>query len=139
MKQLRHLFLLAPLFFLFFSCQKELSNETGDAGNSGSQWEFTEATTTFKGSIDTAYLEPSGALQSLIFEGTSSDGKGQIFMQIFGSSLTETSYKNPNVFFEYVENGSAVYKNVQADIDAFTVVISTITATSVTGTFNGEV
>jgi hypothetical protein len=139
MKQLRRLILFTSLLFLFISCQKELSNENGDAGNSGSQWEFTEATATFKGNIDTAYLEPSGGLQSVIFEGSSGDGKGQIFMQIFGTSLTATSYKNPNVFFEYVENGSALYSNVPTNIDKFTVVITSITATSVTGTFNGEV
>ncbi|HTE23757.1 hypothetical protein [Flavitalea sp.] len=139
MKQLRHLILFASLVVLFFSCQKELSNETGNAGDSGSQWEFTEAAANFKGKIDTAYLEPSGGFQSVIFEGTSGDGKGQIFMQVFGASLTASSYKNPNVFFEYVENGTTTYSNVPTNIDAFTVVITTINATSVTGTFSGEV
>ncbi|RYY12631.1 MAG: hypothetical protein EOO04_33275 [Chitinophagaceae bacterium] len=139
MKQLRHLILFASLAVIFLSCQKELSNESGNPANSASQWEFTEASSNFKGRIDTAYLEPSGGFQSVIFEGTSEDGKGQIFMQVFGASLTATSYKNPNVSFEYVENGSAIYSNVPTNIDAFTVVITTINATSVTGTFSGEV
>jgi hypothetical protein len=139
MKQLRHLILFASLAVIFFSCQKELSNENGNPGNGSAQWEFTEATSTFKGSIDTAYMEPSGGFQSLVFEGTSGDGKGEIFMQVFGSSLTATSFKNPNVFFEYVENGVTLYSNVPTNIDAFTVVITSINATSVTGTFSGEV
>jgi hypothetical protein len=139
MKQLRYLVFFASLAVLFLSCQKELSNESGNPGNSNAQWEFTEAAANFKGRIDTAYLEPSGGFQSLIFEGTSGDGKGQIFMQVFGSSLTATTFKNPNVFFEYVENGSVVYSNVPTDIDAFTVVITTINATSITGTFSGQV
>src|SRR5687768_9317282 len=122
MKQLRHLVFFVSLAVLFLSCQKELSNESGNPGNSNAQWEFTEATATFKGKIDTAYLEPSGGFQSLIFEGTSGDGKGQIFMQVFGTTVTSTTFKNPNVFFEYIENGSAVYSNVPTDIDAFTVV-----------------
>lgn len=140
MKQLRHLVLLASLAVLFFSCQKELSNENGDGANPGNfQWEFTEAASNFKGSIDTGYLEPSGGLQSVIVEGTSTDGKGQIFMQVFGTNLTATNYKNPNVSFVYVENGSVLYSNVPTNIDEFTVVITTINATSITGTFSGKV
>jgi hypothetical protein len=138
MKQLKHLCLLATLAVLTFSCQKELSNESGNPGNLNSQWEFTE-TAGFKGSIDTAYLEPSGGFQSLVFEGPSSDGKGAIYLQIFGSSITATTFKNPNVNFIYIENGTPLYSNVPTNADKFTVVITTIDATSVTGTFDGEV
>jgi hypothetical protein len=139
MKKWSFVLLLISLSLFFFSCQKELSNESGNAGNIDSQWEFTEGSTVFKGGIDTAYIEPSGGFQSLVFEGTSNEGNGHIYLQIFGSSITGTSYKNPNVFFEYVENASILYTNVPTNIDAFTVVVTNIDATSVTGTFSGEV
>ena len=138
MKHLRFLVLISSFSILFFSCQKELSVENGNAGNSSSQWEFSEAAN-FKGDIDTAYLEPSGGFQSLVFEGTTPDGKGEIFMQLFGTTLTATVYKNPNVFFEYSQNDTLIYSNVPSSIDKFTVIITTLDSTSVTGTFSGEV
>ena len=138
MKHLRFLVLLSSFSILFFSCQKELSIENGNAGNSSSQWEFSESAN-FKGDIDTAYLEPSGGFQSLVFEGTTPDGKGEIFMQLFGTTLTATVYKNPNVFFEYSQNDTLIYSNVPSSIDKFSVIITTIDSTSVTGTFSGEV
>jgi len=139
MKRLKLLSLLAILGIIFFSCQKELSNESGNPGPAGAQWEFTEGTATFKGTIDTAYLEPAGGFQSFVFEGGTADGKGQIFLQVVGTSITATNFKNPNVSFAYVENGSIVYSNIPTEADAFTVVITTLNATSVTGTFSGEV
>ncbi|RYY30170.1 MAG: hypothetical protein EOO04_05445 [Chitinophagaceae bacterium] len=138
MKQLRILSLLTAVALLMFSCQKELSVENGKGSGGGSQWEFTEGST-FKGFIDTAYLEPSGTFQSLAFEGTSGDGNGQIFLQIYGTTITATSYKNPNVFFEYTEGSSTRYSNVPTNPDAFTVVITSLDANMVTGTFSGEV
>ncbi len=138
MKQLRILTLLTAVALLMFSCQKELSVENGNGGNQDAQWEFSESST-YKGPIDTAYLEPSGTFQSLAFEGHSGEGNGQIFLQIYGTNITATTYKNPNVFFEYVEGGTTVYSNVPTNPDAFTVVITSINENQVTGTFSGEV
>jgi hypothetical protein len=138
MKQLRILFLLSAVAIFMFSCQKELSVENGNPGAQGSQWEFTEGST-FQGSIDSAYLEPSGTFQSLAFEGVTPDGRGQIFLQIFGTNITNTTYRNPNVFFEYLENGTNRYSNVPTTADAFTVVITSLDSNSVSGTFSGEV
>ena len=138
MKQLRILSLLTAVALLISSCQKELSVENGKGGGADAQWEFSEAST-YKGSIDTAYLEPSGTFESLAFEGSSGDGNGQIFLQIYGTTITSTSYRNPNVFFEYVEGGKTRFSNVPTNPDAFTVVITSLDANGVTGTFSGEV
>ncbi len=138
MKQLRSLFLLSAVAVFLFSCQKELSLENGKPGVQESQWEFTEGSI-FQGNIDTAYLEPSGTFQSLAFEGATADGRGEIFLQIFGTTITNTTYRNPNVFFEYLENGTTRYSNVPTTADAFTVVITSLDSNSVSGTFSGEV
>lgn len=138
MKQLRSFLLLTSLSILFFACQKELSNETGNAGPTTSQWEFSE-NANFKGNTDTASIEASGGFQTLIVEGLTSDGKGEFFLQVFGSSITATSFKNPNVFFEYYESGKRRYSNVPTSADKFGVVITALSASSVSGTFSGEV
>ncbi len=129
----------ASLSILLFACQKELSLETGTQGNTESTWEFKESATSLKGSIDTAYLEESGGFQTLVFEGPSSDGKGQLFMQVFGTNISVGSYTNPNVFFEYSENASILFSNVPTNADKFTVIITSFDSNAVSGTFSGEV
>lgn len=139
MQLLRKLIGLSLLLTLFISCQKEVSLEKGNGNTGPTAWEFKETVAPFKGNIDTAYIEDVGGLQAVGFEGTSSDGTGMILLQVFGSPLTATTYKNPNVVFEYSVNGALLYSNRQADADKFSVTITNLTATSVSGTFTGEV
>jgi hypothetical protein len=139
MTLLRKLLAFSTLLILFFSCQKELSLENGGETGGEFQWEFKEAALEFKGPIDTAYIDASAGLEALSIEGVSSDGTGSIILQVFGNPLSATTYKTPNVVFEYASNGTVEYLNDLSATDKFSVTISSIDSVSVSGTFSGEV
>ncbi|MFT3826913.1 MAG: hypothetical protein QM731_23520 [Chitinophagaceae bacterium] len=131
--------LLAALLFLgCIACQKEVSLETGSITTS-SQWEFKEASSQFKGTIDTAYFDDVFGIPSLILDGTSDDLKGELVIQLFGTSITTGTYKTPMVFFDYYQGGKDIYSNDISAIDKFTLTITKLDSTSVTGTFTGQV
>lgn len=121
------------------SCKKEKSLENGDGGPLGPEaWEFKEGAT-FKGPIDTAYYNTLGGVTSLILEGVSTDQKDDFYLEILGANLTAGNYATPTVVFEYYSNGTLLYQNDPTALDKFSVTITQIDGSGVSGTFSGEV
>jgi hypothetical protein len=89
--------------------------------------------------MDTAYLVSAGSTSSIILEGTSLDASGTFRMEILPTTLAAGTYKTPNVKFSYLVNGAVLYESVPSNIDKFSVTISSIDSTGVSGTFSGEV
>jgi len=141
MKTLR-LALLSLLGFsaLMNSCSKEKSFEVPGGGNITAEWEFKE-NKDYKGKIDTATIENFGtSVNTLIVEGTSSDGKELLSIQVVGINLTAgATYKTPQVLFQYFSSTATVYTSDITAIGDFTVVITKIDSAGVTGTFSGKV
>jgi hypothetical protein len=140
MKALKQLCWLTGIFVLIFSCRKEKSLERGTTPGP-SQWEFKDSTAPFKGTMDTAYLVNLGPLTSLVLEGTSTNvGGGDFRMEVFFTGTpAKGTYKNPNVKFTYLISGQALYESVPTNTDRFSVTITDIDSSNVTGTFFGEV
>lgn len=139
MKSFKKFFWLAGTFFLFFSCKKEKSVEGGSGSGASTQWEFKDSALVFDGKMDTAYIQTAGSISSIILEGTSTDGTSDFYLEIFGSNISQGTYKSPNVQFAYVVRGTVVYESVPANTDKFSVVITSIDANGIIGTFSGEV
>ncbi len=125
---------------LFFSCRKEKSLERGTTPGP-SQWEFQDSTAPFKGTMDTAYMVNLGPLTSLVLEGTSTNtGGGDFRMEVFFTGTpAKGTFKSPNVKFTYLVSGGVLYESVPTNTDKFSVTITDIDSTIVTGTFSGEV
>src|SRR5688572_23212287 len=139
MKLLRSLLLLLSFAAFLSACQKEVSLEHATLV-SNSQWEFKDSAVQFRGPIDTAYLASTGPLNSLILRGTSVDGQGEIFIQLFSNTpIAKGTYTNPGVLFNYIIGGALYYENVPTNTGRFTVTISTLDSQLVEGTFSGEV
>ena len=141
MKTLRLALLsLLGISTLLNSCTKEKSFEVPGGGNIIAEWEFKE-NKDYKGSIDTAYIEDFGTtIKTLSIEGTSSDGKETLIIQVVGiNPTTAATYKTPQVLFQYLGQSSALYISDITAIGDFTVVITKIDSVSVTGTFTGKV
>lgn len=138
MKVLRQLFWVSGIFILFFSCKKEKSVE-GGAGSVATQWEFKDSLLVFSGKMDTAYMQTSGSISSVVLEGTSTDGTSDFYLEIFGPSISQGTYRSPNVQFAYVVRGVVQYESVPANTDKFSVTVTSVDANGITGTFSGEV
>lgn len=140
-KNQNYLLLLAALAgIVIASCQKELTLENGNGIPLGTdQWEFKEGNTVFKGPMDTAFQASIGGIAALVLEGTSANGQEDFYLEIYGTSITATTYSTPSVYFEYISGGSTVYTNDPLAINKFSVTISKIDNEGVTGTFSGEV
>lgn len=142
MKSLRYLgFLSAAVLFFVLSCQKDLSFEDDGSGPLGSaQWEFKEGALKFKGSVDTAYIDTIAAgLYALNVDGTSDSGTQQITLQVIAPEIKVGTYKTPQVIFAYDQGGSTLYYNDPLAANDFTINVTAINSTSVTGTFSGKV
>jgi hypothetical protein len=121
------------------SCKKEKSLENGNGGPLGPEtWEFKEGAS-FKGPIDTAYYSTLGGVTSLILEGVSTDLRDDFYLEILGASITTGTYATPTVVFEYYSNGTLLYHNDPAELNKFSVIITEIDGSGVSGTFSGEV
>lgn len=139
MKLLQKLFVfLAVLAVAATSCQKEVSDETGNGSVGTGQWEFKEGTSGFKGPVDTAYITEQSGIKTLFVEGVSEDKKDEFFLQVFGTSLTTGNYTGAVVYFEYFAGSSKAYSS-DPTTTTFTVIITAIDSAAVTGTFSGEV
>jgi hypothetical protein len=122
------------------SCKKEKSLENGNGSPLGPEaWEFKEGASSFKGPIDTAYYSTLGGVTALTLEGVSTDQKDDFYLQILGASITAGTYSTPTVVFEYYSNGTLLYQNDPAALNKFSVIITQIDSSGVSGTFSGEV
>jgi hypothetical protein len=133
------LFLLLSGGILLFACKKERSLEGATGSGSPTAWEFKDSLKVFNGDMDTAYIQTTGSISSIILEGTSIDGTSDFYLEIFGNNIAKGTYKSPNVQFTYVAGGAVVYESVPANLDKFSVTITNLDANSISGTFTGEV
>src|SRR5688500_2463881 len=92
---------------LLLACTKEKSLELGglkpieDPG-----WEFKDSGILFEGSVDTAVITTQGPLEGIAMQGISSDGNGQIYLQIVGDApLQPGTFDSEHVVFEYYVGG----------------------------------
>lgn len=139
MKSLRLLLVLvAPL--LFFGCSKEKSFEVGN-NNTVSQWEFTEGSNFFKGTVDTGYVTDLGSgIRSLTLEGTSDNGTGFLNIVVLGFNTSAPGvYKTPAVLFDYSTATKTLYENDITAVGEFTLEITKVDSAGVTGVFSGKV
>ena len=140
MKFLRSMLLLVSLTAIISACQKEESLEHASNLVTNSPWEFKDSITQFRGTMDTAYMTTAGPLTSLVLAGSSSDGQGELFIQLFSlTPIGKASYTNPNVIFSYIVGGSLYYENDPTTAGKFTVTITAMDSVAVEGFFSGEV
>lgn len=125
---------------LFFSCKKEKSFEDASPVTVRQQWAFGQGDKSFAGTMDSAAIGTIGIGTSLSMSGTSQDGKGQIILQLLTVGNIRTGdYKNPQILFQYSENGVLLYENSSDPANDFTLSITAIDSNSVTGIFSGMV
>lgn len=140
MKLLRSLLLLVSLTSFLSACQKEESLEHGSNLGTSSQWEFKDSSIQFRGRMDTAFTASAGQMTSLVLRGTSIDGQGEMFIQLFSNTpIAKGTYMNPNVLFNYIVSGSLYFENVPSNANRFAVTITALDSVMVEGTFSGEV
>ena len=132
--------LLVVLLSIFNSCQKEFSLEGGTITLLPGTWEFRDSNTLYRGDMDTAFVETSGSTKTLRLQGTSFNGLEdfELVLNTTGAAFTTGTYMASNgaASFEYSKNGQVLYEANQL-LGEFIVTISSISATSVTGTFTG--
>jgi len=137
MRMLRNYAVFIVLLSVLVACKKERSFEDPRSTPIiNRQWQFNEAGSTFSGPMDSGYIRTIGVANSLSMSGTSTDGKGTISLQILSTgAITRGDYKNPQVLFQYSQNGSSIFQS--SNTDNFTITIISIDSLSVTGTFSG--
>ncbi|GAC1428627.1 MAG: hypothetical protein NVSMB7_05410 [Chitinophagaceae bacterium] len=139
MNYLQRLLTLIAISFAVFSCQKEYSVENHPGGgNASAQWSFSEGSAQFKGPIDTVSVDTLGNSKILTINGHSSDNKEEIALEIFGTDLKVGTYKTPYCLFAYMRSGILIYQTNQTAVDSFTINITKLDSTGITGTFNGK-
>jgi hypothetical protein len=140
MKMVFRLSLLGSILAIILAaCVKEKSIDTGGIPGAATQWQFKEAGVSFKGNTDTAVIETTGSLKTLVIEGVSSDGTGSFLLEVSGINISTGTYKTPAVVFQYSVGGIELYENDPAATDKFSVTITKIDANEVSGNFGGEV
>ena len=139
MKYLQRLLGLFVISTVVFSCQKEYSVENGTITASvTAQWEFKENGVQFKGPIDTVSVDTISGYKFLTLNGRSDDGTTQITLQVFGADLKVGTYKTPFSLFAYIKGSTVIYQTNQSATDSFTITLSKVDTTGVTGTFSGK-
>ncbi|MDX1935959.1 MAG: hypothetical protein SFU21_02515 [Flavihumibacter sp.] len=140
MKLVKYLCSLLAIAVLLVSCQKEYSKEVPKNGATGAEWAFKEATNALAGPVDTAFITKVGAINYLIVEGSTSDKKDAITIEVYAvGDIKAGTYSNPNCDFTYTRNGKTIYEVDPTAIGEFSVVITKIDSATVSGTFAGKV
>ncbi len=132
---------LIALAAMLFSCQKEMSVEDAKIpGVIDAKWEFKESDVLYNGDLDTASLETSEGLHTLLLRGNKAgDENSEILLQITTSNLVPGVYTSPQIFFQYSENGAVRYQNIPNQADGLIIEITSIDSVSISGTFSGLV
>jgi len=121
------------------SCKKEVSLETNGQPILETEWSFKEGLSTYDGPMDSAHLFSESNVEELIITGTTTDGKGQVLLQMVAEKLKAGVYSNPQVLFQYSESNVPLLQNIPANIGEFSITIATLDSFSVSGTFTGKV
>jgi hypothetical protein len=126
---------------LLFACTKETSLEGGELKPiEDPGWEFKDSGVLFEGSIDTAVITQQGQLEGIAMQGISSDGTGQLYLQIIGDAPLEPgTFNSEQVIFEYYVGGVLFYTSLTGAPTNFTLTVTGLDSVSVTGTFSGDV
>lgn len=137
MKHLKNLLFVTAAAFFVWGCAKEKSFEI--PRGSQSQWEFQEGGKSFKGPVDTGFIETFNSVKYLTVEGRSEDNKDKITLEVIGADIKPGTYKTPLCTFTYLRNNDLLYQNDLVAADAFSITIDRVDSTGISGTFNGEV
>ena len=141
MTLLRSLLGFLAVTLLLFSCKKDYSDEDGKVpGLVETTWEFKEAGTLFNGDMDSSYFQTVSGFSALTMigsKGTSSDG--EIILQVIGQDIQTGTYSSPEIFFQYSENGNILFQTIPGQTSGFSITISEIDSSTVSGTFSGTV
>jgi hypothetical protein len=142
MKLIRIAFYLFITAVLLNACQKEYSNESGNTKLPSGTWQFMDSANAklFVGNMDSAIISFSSNTntQELHLFGTSADGSQTFDMQLFADTIKPGTYK-ASLFqsaFTYSQTAKTLYQAGQLTGE-FTVTITTLTSSLVTGTFTG--
>ncbi len=128
------------LFAIFLNaCQKEYSVE-GASGLilSTGAWQFNDSTTLYAGNMDSAYIDSSTSTHVLHLVGTSLTGSQHFEMLLYANKFTAGTYKASlyEDAFLYTSSSSNLYQAGQL-IGEFTVNVTALSNTLITGTFSG--
>ncbi|MBV4357136.1 hypothetical protein [Pinibacter aurantiacus] len=138
MKSFVSILSIACLVFLFVAgCSKEHSVEKKDTTIT-STWSFSEGDNNFKGTVDSAYIDTASNIVFLNLNGTADNGSDKIAIVIYGTQIANGTYTSPQAFFTYTQNNNVIYQS-DASQAKFSVNISNLDTSSVSGTFSGEV
>jgi hypothetical protein len=138
---LRNLLGFLTLTLILFSCKKDYSDEDGKIpGVIESSWEFKEAGQQYNGDMDSAYVQSAGGFSALSMIGSRPQNQsGEIILQIIGDNIATGNYSSPDIFFQYSENGTILFQTLPGQTSDFSITITQIDSSSVTGTFSGTV
>jgi hypothetical protein len=138
MKSLVSILSIACLVFLLVAgCSKEHSVEKSDTIITSS-WSFSEGDNSFKGTVDSVYIDTASNIVFLNLNGTADNGSDKLAIVIYGTQIANGTYTSPQAFFTYTTNNSVVYQS-DASQSKFSVNITNVDTSSVSGTFSGEV
>ncbi|MBL7699231.1 MAG: hypothetical protein JNK79_13790 [Chitinophagaceae bacterium] len=124
---------------LLFSCKKEVSVEDGKiSGELETTWKFSSDGTQYNGDMDSAFIQTAAGFTvlSMVGSGTTSQ-PGELVIQIVGETIGEAQYGAEQAAFQYSVNGEIVYQKVPGQSGDFSVTITELDSTHVSGTFSG--
>lgn len=126
---------------VFFSCKKDYSDEDGKIpGIIESTWEFKSGGQQFNGDMDSAYVQSAAGFSALSMIGSRPlNQSGEIILQIIGDNIGTGTYTSADIFFQYSENGSILYQTIPGQTSDFSITITQIDTSSISGTFSGTV
>ena len=141
MTLIRSLLGFLAVTLVIFSCKKDYSDEDGKIpGLVESTWEFKEAGQLYNGEMDSAYVQSVSGFSALSMIGSgTSNQSGEIILQIIGEDIGTGTYSSPDIFFQYSENATILFQTIPGQASDFSITITAIDSSSVSGTFSGTV
>jgi hypothetical protein len=138
---LRSLLGLLAVTLALLSCRKEHSVEDGKIpGEIDATWEFRVGEQLYSGEMDSAYVQSAAGFSALSMIGSGTQNQsGEIILQIIGDNITTGTYSSPDIFFQYSENGTILFQTIPGQTSDFSITITEIDSSSVSGTFSGSV
>jgi hypothetical protein len=129
------------LTFALISCKKDYSLEDGKVpGIIDATWEFKESGHLYNGEMDSAYVQSAAGFSALSMIGSGLQNQtGEIILQIIGDDITTGTYNSPDIFFQYSENGNILFQTIPGQTSDFSITITEIDSSSISGTFSGSV
>ena len=140
MKSMKIVCSLLLTAILMNACQKEYSID-GASGlvTSTGAWQFNDSTTLYAGNMDSAYIDSSGSTKVLHLVGTSLTGSQRFELLLYANNFATGTYKASlyQDAFIYTSPTGTLYQAGQL-IGEFTVNVTALSATIITGTFSGS-